>query len=54
MSHKPATAGWERVEDKYYRTTLLYSALWDSEFDLSDYIVVGAPYGGALGNFTPE
>lgn len=54
MSHNSATAGWERVEDKYYRTIQLYSALWDPDFDLSDYIVAGAPYGGALGSSPPH
>ena len=54
MSHNSATAGWERVEDKYYRTIQLYSALWDPDFDLSDYIVAGAPYGGALGSSPRE
>ncbi|KAG0131707.1 vacuolar sorting-associated protein 16 (Vps16) [Tuber indicum] len=54
MSHTSATAGWERVEDKYYRTIQLYSALWDPDFDLSDYIVVGAPYGGALALYKDE
>lgn len=49
MTTNSATAGWEQVEDKYYRKILLYSALWDPDFDLSDYIVAGAPYGGALG-----
>ncbi|CUS14045.1 unnamed protein product [Tuber aestivum] len=54
MSHNSATTGWERVEDKYYRTIQLYSALWDPDFDLSDYIVVGAPYGGALALYKDE
>lgn len=49
MTTDSATAGWEQVEDKYYRKILLYSALWNANFDLSDYIVAGAPYGGALG-----
>lgn len=52
MTTDSATAGWEQVEDKYYRKILLYSALWDADFDLSDYIVAGAPYGGALGELT--
>lgn len=52
MTTNSATAGWEQVEDKYYRKILQYSSLWDADFDLSDYIVAGAPYGGALGGFT--
>lgn len=52
MTTDSATAGWEQVEDKYYRKILLYSTLWGADFDLSDYIVAGAPYGGALGKIT--
>jgi hypothetical protein len=45
-----ATADWEILEDKYYRRILLYTGLFDDpDFDLSDYLVSGAPYGGALG-----
>ncbi|KAL0634996.1 Vacuolar protein sorting-associated protein 16 [Maublancomyces gigas] len=54
MTTDSATAGWEQVEDKYYRKILLYSTLWDADFDLSDYIVAGAPYGGALALYRDE
>ncbi|KAI1661637.1 vacuolar protein sorting-associated protein 16 [Daldinia decipiens] len=42
------TAGWERVGDKFYRKTQLYTAIFDQDLDLDNYIVAGAPYGGAV------
>jgi hypothetical protein len=43
------TAGWERVGDRFYRKTQLYTAIFDQDLDLDHYIVAGAPYGGAIG-----
>ena len=45
------TAGWERVGDRFYRKTQLYTAIFDQDLDLENYIVAGAPYGGAPGGF---
>ncbi|KAK6950407.1 hypothetical protein Daesc_008735 [Daldinia eschscholtzii] len=42
------TAGWERVGDRFYRKTQLYTAVFDQDLDLDNYIVAGAPYGGAV------
>ncbi|KAI1464741.1 vacuolar protein sorting-associated protein 16 [Daldinia caldariorum] len=42
------TAGWERVGDRFYRKTQLYTAIFDQDLDLDNYIVAGAPYGGAV------
>ncbi|KAI0850903.1 vacuolar protein sorting-associated protein 16 [Daldinia vernicosa] len=42
------TAGWEKVGDKFYRKTQLYTAIFDQDLDLDNYIVAGAPYGGAV------
>ncbi|KAI1185917.1 vacuolar protein sorting-associated protein [Nemania serpens] len=42
------TAGWERVGDQFYRKTQLYTAVFDQDLDLDNYIVAGAPYGGAV------
>ncbi|KAI1406621.1 vacuolar protein sorting-associated protein 16 [Hypoxylon fuscum] len=42
------TAGWERVGDRFYRKTQLYTAIFDQDIDLDNYIVAGAPYGGAV------
>lgn len=43
------TAGWEKVGDRFYRKTQLYTAVFDQDLDLDNYIVAGAPYGGAVG-----
>jgi len=43
------TADWEAVSDTFYRKVQLYTALWDADFNLNDYFLRGAPYGGALG-----
>lgn len=50
MSNPTApTAGWERVDDRYYRKVQLYDGVFDQDLELENYIIVGAPYGGALG-----
>jgi hypothetical protein len=43
------TAGWEQVGERFYRKTQLYSKIFDQSLDLDNYIVAGAPYGGAIG-----
>ena len=42
-------ADWESVGDKWFRKTQLYTAVFDQDLDLDNYIVTGAPYAGALG-----
>ncbi|KAI0200696.1 vacuolar protein sorting-associated protein [Astrocystis sublimbata] len=42
------TAGWEQVGDRFYRKTQLYTAVFDQDLELDNYIVAGAPYGGAI------
>ncbi|KAI0419987.1 vacuolar protein sorting-associated protein [Xylaria grammica] len=42
------TTGWEKVGDRFYRKTQLYTAVFDQDLDLDNYIVAGAPYGGAV------
>ncbi|KAL7272754.1 Vacuolar protein sorting-associated protein 16 [Rhizina undulata] len=54
MSITSATQGWERVEDKFYRKILLYSGIFDSDLDLSEYVITGAPFGGALALYRDE
>ena len=44
-----AKADWECVGDRWFRKTQLYTAVFDEDLDLDNYIVAGAPYGGALG-----
>ena len=44
-----ATADWERVGDRFYRKTQLYTSTFDPDLELENYIVTGAPYSGAVG-----
>jgi hypothetical protein len=44
-----ATADWVRVGDRFYRKTELYTSVFDPDLELENYIVVGAPYSGAVG-----
>ncbi|KAI1265082.1 vacuolar protein sorting-associated protein [Xylariaceae sp. FL1019] len=48
MEAPKPTAGWEAVGDTFYRKTQLYTAVFDQDLDLDNYIVAGAPYGGAV------
>jgi hypothetical protein len=43
------TADWEKVGDKFYRKIQLYTAVFDQDLELENYLVTGAPYGGAIG-----
>lgn len=43
---------WEKVGDQYYRKVKLYDAVFDQDLELENYIIAGAPYGGALGRLT--
>ena len=43
------TANWEKVGDGFYRKIKLYDAVFDGDLELENCIVIGAPYGGAIG-----
>ena len=43
------TAGWERVDDSFYRKIKLYDAVFDPDLELENYIIAGAPCAGAIG-----
>lgn len=43
------TLGWEKVGERFYRKVKLYDAVFDQDLELENYIIVGAPYGGAIG-----
>lgn len=49
MESTHPTAGWEKVGDRFYRKTQLYTAVFDLDLELDNYFVAGAPYGGAVG-----
>jgi len=48
------TAEWERVGDRFYRKTQLYSSVFDPDIELDNYAVTGAPYSGAVGMRPPR
>ena len=48
-----AVADWERVGDRFYRRTQLYTSVFDPDFELENYRVAGAPYSGAVGRHFP-
>lgn len=43
-----ARADWEPVGERWFRKTEHYSNLFDDDLDLNHFLLVGAPYGGAL------
>ena len=43
------TAEWERLGDRFYRKIPLYQDVFDQDLELENYIVVGAPLSGAVG-----
>jgi vacuolar protein sorting-associated protein 16 len=43
--------GWEKVGDQFYRKFQLYESVFDPDLELENYVVAGAPYGGAVGMF---
>ena len=43
-----ATADWERVGDRFYRKTQLYTSVFDPELELENHVLVGAPLAGAV------
>lgn len=49
MTSSSPIAGWDKVGIQFYRKVQLYDAIFDENLELENYIVAGAPYGGALG-----
>jgi hypothetical protein len=47
-------ADWETVDDKWFRKTQTYTEVFDPELDLDNYILVGAPFAGAIGMLTVQ
>ncbi|KAK3653986.1 Vacuolar protein sorting-associated protein 16 [Elasticomyces elasticus] len=48
------TADWERVGDRFYRKTQLYTSVFNPELELENYVVTGAPYSGAVALYRDE
>lgn len=51
MAPSNPLADWERVGDSFYRKVRVYDAVFDEDLELENYIVAGAPHGGAIGKF---
>jgi hypothetical protein len=49
MAPSNPLANWEKVGDSFYRKIPVYDAVFDEDVELENYIVAGAPYGGAIG-----
>ncbi len=49
MAPSNPLANWEKLGDSFYRKIPIYDAVFDEEVELENYIVAGAPYGGAIG-----
>lgn len=49
MTTNNPRAGWEKIGDQFYRKVPLYESIFDQDLELENYLVAGAPYGGALG-----
>ncbi|KAL2024702.1 hypothetical protein VTK56DRAFT_6903 [Thermocarpiscus australiensis] len=48
------TAGWEQLGERFYRKIQLYTQVFDQDLDLDNYVVAGAPYGGAIALYRDE
>ncbi|PYH49546.1 tethering complex subunit VPS16 [Aspergillus saccharolyticus JOP 1030-1] len=48
MAPSNPLANWERLGDSFYRKVLIYDAIFDEDIELENYIIAGAPYGGAI------
>lgn len=51
MDFAHPTAGWEQLGKRFYRKTQLYTQVFDQDLDLDHFLVAGAPYSGAVGEF---
>ncbi|OJK01596.1 hypothetical protein ASPACDRAFT_26394 [Aspergillus aculeatus ATCC 16872] len=48
MAPSNPLANWERLGDSFYRKVPIYDAIFDEDIELENYIIAGAPYGGAI------
>lgn len=49
MAPSNPLANWERLGSSFYRKVPLYYSVFGEDVELDNYIVAGAPYGGAIG-----
>ncbi|GLI74311.1 vacuolar protein sorting-associated protein 16 [Penicillium ochrochloron] len=54
MAPSNPLANWEKVGGSFYRKIPVYDAVFDEDVELENYIVAGAPYGGAIALYRDE
>jgi hypothetical protein len=42
------TSEWEKIGNRFYRKIKHYTAVFDHDLELENYLIAGAPYGGAV------
>jgi vacuolar protein sorting-associated protein 16 len=42
------TSDWEKIGNRFYRKIKHYTAVFDHDLELENYLIAGAPYGGAV------
>jgi hypothetical protein len=42
------TSNWEKIGNRFYRKVKHYTAVFDHDLELENYLIAGAPYGGAV------
>ncbi|KAJ5894240.1 Vps16 N-terminal [Penicillium taxi] len=54
MAPSNPLSNWEKVGDSFYRKVPVYEAIFDGDVELENYIVAGAPHGGAIALYRDE
>lgn len=54
MAPSNPLSNWEKIGDSFYRKVRIYDAIFDEDIELENYLVAGAPYGGAIALYRDE
>ncbi|CAL5870858.1 uncharacterized protein PFLUO_LOCUS5099 [Penicillium psychrofluorescens] len=54
MAPSNPLANWDKLGDSFYRRVSVYDAIFDEDVELENYLVTGAPYGGAIALYRDE
>jgi vacuolar protein sorting-associated protein 16 len=54
MTSSNPRAGWEKIDNQFYRKFQLYEQVFDPDLELENYLIAGAPYSGALALWRDE
>ena len=54
MSTQNPRAGWEKLDNQFYRKFQLYEQVFDPDLELENYHIAGAPYSGAIALWRDE